>query len=360
LGTTSLTTSAPPPAGVAGERVGAAQLADVVFTDRGHGYAIVTGFTRLAATDDGGTTWRLEGRPVATLAPASAAGRSHVLFVSGSTGFVYGQGLALTRDGGSTWTYPDVAPGGYLMTSLVAIHQSVWATLTCPGGGCPATAEVVASSDGGTSWGPLSGEPTLAAPPASLARITSTSAFVVAEAGAPEGSGAQGSGAQGSGALLARTDDGGRSWATVQDPCDLPGPSALRLAAFASGLLLVCGGSPGAGSQPLAVYASSDGGAHWELRSTTGFVSHPSVGEVPGRCCLADLAAVSPSLAWMAISEDTLYGTTDGGRTWRPAFPATGAGDGATRVTFVDAQHGWTLAERGLWRTIEGVHWSRL
>lgn len=62
-----------------------------------------------------------------------------------------------------------------------------------------------------------------------------------------------------------------------------------------------------------------------------------------------------------------LIRTLDGGQTWQQATPRTEAFYDA--VLFVDAQHGWALAndpgitgyEAAVWRTVDGgVIWSRI
>ena len=116
--------------------------------------------------------------------------------------------------------------------------------------------------------------------------------------------------------------------------------------------------SLGAGCLPLAAYQSLDGGQHWIVRAYSGIGNQPSVGSIPGRCCLSDLAAISASQAWIAIGELSVEETTDAGSTWHEVISATGGGDGATRVTFIDSRHGWALVRRGVWRTVDGVNWQ--
>jgi photosystem II stability/assembly factor-like uncharacterized protein len=332
--TAPATTATNPPvsvvAGQDGAAVAAGGLRDMVFVDHIHGYGFVGGIGSLVASTDGGVTWRFHGSPVPVLGNEESNGVAHVLFVSPALGYVYGNGLSLTTDGGMTWTSPTVGSG--TITSLVAIGASVWAI---------AGNRLYASDDSGASWHPLTAAPTYPTPP-QLARITTTRAVIVSDSG------------------LATTTDGGATWVPLPSPCAFPGAEGSRAVAFGSDLLLLCPGSPGAGQQPLDVYASTDGGAHWALRAASGTAQQAKVGTVPGRCCLAVLAGVSPTTAWMAIGEDTLYGTTDGGVTWTPVITTTGGGDGASRVTFVDATHGWTLDRQAVWRTTDGVHWTNL
>jgi photosystem II stability/assembly factor-like uncharacterized protein len=312
---------------------------------------LASGIGQLVTSTDGGVSWRTVGT-VSTVGTASAdRGNARVVFASEATGYLYGPGLAVTTDSGKSWTYPLLpVPRGSFVTSLVPIGASVWATTSCsPPGSCQGSGAVLASDDGGMSWRRLAAQPNLAGAPASLARLTAAKSYVTSETGSDQHVGD-----------LAVTSDGGKSWQPVSDPCTFAGPIFERLAATADRLWLLCAGSPGAGSEPMAAYQSADGGAHWTLRSTSGTGTVPAVGAVPGRCCLADLAALSPTEAWIAVDELSVEATIDGGTTWHDAVPSTGGGDGATRVTFIDSRHGWALVRRGVWRTVDGVNWTHL
>jgi photosystem II stability/assembly factor-like uncharacterized protein len=123
--------------------------------------------------------------------------------------------------------------------------------------------------------------------------------------------------------LLARTSDGGRTWADV---------------------------TPGAARAMLATKLAS-----------------------------AVLDVTDAEHAYLAVSADTqdaptaadptaVFATADGGRTWTESAPFTVPGGTLIQVTFADATHGWLLADTGhdsaghplpwLYRTTDGRRWA--
>ena len=174
-----------------------------------------------------------------------------------------------------------------------------------------------------------------------------------------------GGGAAGPAVLLVGTHDGGRTWRQRADPCAVDsalGPFGQRLAALGAWTLwALCGGEPGAGQQNKAVYVSRDGARHWTQAATTcfGWTPRPpgGCGRVPGSGYVGDLTLSTATHGWMVLQRGTLYGTHDGGRTWRPAIPYAVANDGDAGigpVVFVDAQHGWLGARGRVFRTTDG------
>jgi hypothetical protein len=104
--------------------------------------------------------------------------------------------------------------------------------------------------------------------------------------------------------------DGGETWQRETAPCPIPGLTSGTLAAWsATGLVLVCGGQPGAGSQAKTIYASTDGGARWQL--TTRMPMGPGY--------VASLAAADRDTWVLAEGRiPSMEITRDGGRSWRP------------------------------------------
>jgi len=92
-----------------------------------------------------------------------------------------------------------------------------------------------------------------------------------------------------------------------------------------------------------AVLQTTDGGMHWKDVTPPGY-THTS-GSV--------IDALTASLAWVAIPQSDnratrILRTIDGGQTWQSSTIANSLnGTKLARITFVNAQDGWILANRG-------------
>jgi photosystem II stability/assembly factor-like uncharacterized protein len=330
--------------------VGPERLTDIVFVDAAHGFALTGDPLQLAATSDAGDTWRVVGDTLPLTAGAGDAS-PHVLFQDRQLGFVYGRGVLVTRDGGHTWIRADVGhpqnPQHAYVAALMAVDSTVWAVLTCAPDSGPCLDYLAVSNDDGATWEVRDEPPMLNGPDVMLSRVGRDSGFVHA----------LGHAANGLYDRIAVTRDGGASWTYRPDPCALD--EVERLVALSStNLWLFCGGEPGAGNQLKTVRRSTDGGAHWQTVSGTepnNSASHA----IPGSGYLTDTAVLSDSTAWVAFARGSGYVTRDGGHTWTPAFAAD-PDAGVTRITFIDAAHGWALNYPALWRTTDGHHWRRI
>jgi hypothetical protein len=339
-------------------------FSDPVFPTLDVGYAIErhatsAGVTEaLARSEDGGHTWRLVG------SFPFDSGYFEVQFVSISSGYAFGPaGLAVTHNGGATWTTGE-ALGGRLQR-VAPIGADVWATYaTCSGPPEQSTVcsvHLAVSRDSGVQW-------TSSRPPTPLsesydggdilARVDLDEAYLVSYG--PTGGG------------LARTTDGGKSWRTLPDPCsnwpvvDLatPGPEDLWM---------ICGGpSVAAGAAcAKAVLQSSNGGRTWRTRAYTGYGppdgplgSSAPVGEIWYAGTLSQLATVNMSEAWIGVSGVGVLVTVNGGRDWQLAdgMPDSGgrAGIGVTLDSPLGRRvHGWAIEfHQGVWRSNDAVHWQ--
>ncbi|HVF03536.1 MAG TPA: hypothetical protein VNA20_01730 [Frankiaceae bacterium] len=311
------------------------------FTDRRTGWALgrrcVGGRCRavLRRTTDGGATWQVANAPAGSWRADDEAMPPHrvssVAFADERNGWLFGQNVFATHDGGRTWREVrsdyvyDVVPRG-----------DVWWTVSYEGcASNPCGASVARGATGedrardvssGYRTGHLRGW--FDAPTARHAY------FVDASYDDPDGIFSP---------VVVGTDDGGSTWKTHAAPC----PDAYRrgLSSYApDGLWVLCSGNTD-GRQEVAT--STDGGATWRTHRL------PARGEEAG-----ELRALSPTDAWRTGARSGLLVTRDGGRTWRAAP------DIRTRVfalTFLDATHGWVLDRDGhVWRTTDGATWARL
>ncbi len=338
---------------------------DPVFPTLRVGYAIESHRTgagtteHLARSRDGGRRWYLVGAPF----PFSG-GYTEVQFVSVESGYAFGPaGLALTHDGGRSWT--EGATLGGTLERVVPIGDDVWATYAVchgpPEATTPCRVRLAVSGDGGLSWQTAGRASPLQEAMGGgdvLARYSLEEGYVVSYG--PTGGG------------LAVTYDAGRHWQVLPDPC----AAWLRvdLAVLAHGQAwMICGGAPvlGRSSSAKAVLRSFDYGRHWRLEASTGFgpplsglpaAAAGMVGQLPFAGQLSQLATISPDRAWIGVSGLGVLVSSDSGRSWQ-LVDGMGAGSGAggVGVTFDDAAHGWAIEfHAGVWRTSDGLHWHLL
>jgi N-acetyl-anhydromuramyl-L-alanine amidase AmpD/photosystem II stability/assembly factor-like uncharacterized protein len=134
---------------------------------------------------------------------------------------------------------------------------------------------------------------------------------------------------------LATTQDAGGSWTTLAPP-GVAGEQVRGAHVDGASAWLVV--APGASNRPLALYRTSDRGAHWTITRI------PATAEVDVAAA-ANVAVVDPAHVFVSmrlepsrwsLSRGLLLRTTNGGATWaRSPLPAGG------EVTFESADEGW-------------------
>jgi photosystem II stability/assembly factor-like uncharacterized protein len=368
-----------------GTLVPTSDLADVVFIDDVHGFALALHDeqTVLASSHDGGDTWRVVDDDLPTGAPAQFefADTTHGYLWGGAPSAAGAVALWVTSDGGRTWTQ---APVGPVVSDVSAIGPDVWAVVgTCPISSTPLAAacavRVEVSGDDGITWTTTPGPPPVSEDRGlsvndqdiELARITLQRAYVLTFA--PE-SAITGS----SSGLLAFTADGGATWVARPDPCPSGFDFGEQIAASGThDLWLMCASQASAGTQAKALYRSHDGGATWTSAAAanapvlTGNATVRAAGALPSQGYVTpyslghdNLAVLTPSDAWLFPDRTAVFRTTDGGRTWRRVVSLAHAGlvvGASGDVVFANPTHGWVCETgAGLWRTINGTTWQRL
>jgi hypothetical protein len=270
--------------------------------------------TSILRTLDRGASWRGLPAPVVTLGNRQAGTTSPAVwgirFANPADGFVYGNGLWETSDGGERWTSA-VSPAGSIESLEVIDGQVLALTATCtPNNGCGQTDTLVRRPLTGGRW-------------QQVARVTepggiATQAKVAAVI-------------DGSRVLI--TTNGGLSTVTQAGPCgtaEVPAPAAVAVTG-PDGLALECAGGAAAGSVQKTVYVSDDLGAHWQRAGS------PANGGDPG-----GLSAGSASqLVAAAFSGGSfLYHSGDGGAKWSTAFFAGDGGLGFNDLGFTTPTDG--------------------
>jgi hypothetical protein len=273
--------------------------------------------TSIARTLDRGVSWRglpapgvPLGEPYVSTGPAVWG----IRFATPEQGFVFGDGLWVTTDGGEHW--PAVAyPGGAVLSLEIIDHQVL--AVTARHGPVGLTGWTLSRRAlGGGPW----------------TRITA----LASNSGAGAIAAQAGVAAVVDGSSVLVTSNGGLTVIKHATPCPAAGrpfPVVTSVAAEAPhGLALLCTGQGYTGHTDKTVYVSGDLGATWTR------AGHPaSAGDggmiaasAPGHLTIATTSAAS----W-------LYYSADNGKTWR------------TVVTYPDGGQGWN--DLGFTTTGDGV-----
>ena len=318
-----------------------------------------------------------------------------ILFSDPQHGWAVGDRLAIfTQDGGATWQPMDV-PDGYWKALRFTPEQNAVLAGTSSGGGI----QVAHSSDGGMTWSlaAAAGSPTtselsvdlhFADPWFGWAVVTSksyrepfpSSLLITGDGGQSwERHDVLGGGvyqiefvdrlrgwAIGQGGLVARSEDGGRSW----DIQSIPIADDLHALSFLDhdhGWVLsvikesystssICWGFPDA---ELSLWRTLSGGQEWEdpvcIEVPRGTVSSVLPYRSPHR-----MQFVDQEVGWITGLNGLILKTEDGGLSWQSQI--SGVAVDLTDVFFLDQQTGWVTGDEGvLLHTIDGgVHWRQL
>jgi hypothetical protein len=277
--------------------------------------------TSILRTLNRGGTWQGLPAPVVPLGqPENTTGSAvwGIRFATPSIGFVYGNGLWETTDGGEHWAKV-AAPGGSIVSLEVIDGQVLALTAACrpaSGSGC--------SRDGTLARRPLAGGSWQVTATVSIgysvdqAELIATQARVAAVL---------------DGTSVLVTANGGLSTVTHAAPCATEGVSAPAAIAVTGpdGLALECAGGAAAGSVGKTVYVSDDLGAHWTRAGSPG-----SGGDPDG----LSAGSAAQLVAGAASGASILYYSGDGGAKWSTAFFAGDGGLGFNDLGFTTATDG--------------------
>jgi hypothetical protein len=270
--------------------------------------------TSILRTLDRGASWRGLPAPVVPLAaqPGVVAGPAvwGIRFANPSDGFVFGNGLWETTDGGERWT-PAVSPAGPIESLEVIDGQVLAVTGTCsPNFGCGQTGTLMRRPLAGGAWtvvSRVSGRGAIA-----------TQARVAAVLDADD---------------VLVTANGGVSTVTQAGPCSTAGLEApVSLAVTGpTGLALLCGGEGATGSVDKTVFVSDDLGAHWSVAGSPARGGDPEEMSAGSAAQLVVAAASGASM---------LYYSADGGARWSTAYYEADGGLGFNDLGFTTPADG--------------------
>ncbi len=256
--------------------------------------------TSIVRTRDRGVSWRGLPAPAVPLGEPGVTGPAvwGIRFATPEHGFVSGNGLWVTTDGGEQWSAA-AYPGGSI-TSLEIIDRQVLAVTMRSEPTGRASWALLRRPLAGGAWTRLVTQASAIGNIAAQARV----AAVI----------------DGSSVLVSA--DGGLTITRHALPCTtstLPMPTSVAVEA-PHGLALLCTGQGYTGHTDKTVYVSGDLGAGWTL---AGHPASAGAGGViaasgPGHLTIATASAAS----W-------LYYSADNGKTWR------------TAVTYPDGGQGW-------------------
>jgi hypothetical protein len=269
--------------------------------------------TSIARTRARGVSWRGLPAPVVPLGEPGVTVTGPAVwgirFATPEHGFVFGNGLWVTTDGGERWS-PAPYPGGSIM-SLEIIDRQVLAVTMRRGTGGNANWALLRRPVAGGAWTRLVTQATAIASIATQAQVAAIL----------------------DGSSVLTTGDGGLTIARHALPCTtsaFPFPTTAAVMA-PRGLALLCTGQGYTGHTDKTVYVSFNLGTTWKL------AGHPdSAGDdgtiaasAPGHLTIATTSAAS----W-------LYYSASSGTTWQTAVIYSDGGQGWNDLGFTTTRDG--------------------
>lgn len=319
----------------------------------------------IGTTTDGGKTWA--GLPFSGIAAYNGtAAASHIVFTDAQTGWLWGPGLYVTRDGGTTWSlqHDAVGPAHRAIVSFSAAGQSGWAIEGLAGDdltNCPCALQY--TQDAGAHWTTLGSAPVANALAAQVVATGADDAWLAVSEPPDATPSPLDPVVQ---LAIFVTHDSGEHWTQSSAPQAVPAPWGQLVVSGAETLWWTQWGTGGMGMSSKWVYRSEDGGAHWQIVADDVLPSGGKLQNLPANGDNPQLTVVTPSLLFLAMGRATPYVSRDGGDTWAPAIPAQTTEADAMGfvgpVVFGDATHG-VVADfgEGLFVTSDSGHtWTQV
>lgn len=331
-------------------------LLSLTFGDARHGWLLGTSCppntactrVQIRRTYDGGHTWTHSTAPPARPGWVGTTGSNAVralLFLDGQLGWAYGPALYRTVDGGASWQRM-LVQGETL--GMVRMSGHAWALIRFCSSSRSCSLSLMALSAGSSR---VTGKAIVRGISVTDASLTKQGNILWVRYRTSVGRNAPGE-------WLERGSRAGTTWTRFVSPCAFS-PYPGILAEWSSRLWLLCSGQPAAGSQLKTLYLSTSAARHW----TTVSGGSTRGGGVPSSGYVSSLVASRGSDLWLTLDRGTLWKSTDGGRAWQVAVPASEANPPLGNmgpVTFVSMRRGFVLG--GLNRLLStgdgGRHWS--
>jgi hypothetical protein len=233
-----------------------------------------------------------------------------IRFADPAHGFVFGNGLWETTDGGEHWAAA-AGPGGSILSLEVIDGQVLALTSACSAqAGCAQTGTLVRRPLAGGAWHAVTQvrDAGAIATQARVAAVLDGSTVIV-------------------------TTDGGLTYAAHATPCATEGvawPSSVAVTG-PDGLALLCAGSAAMGHVAKTVYVSGDLGTHWTKAGS------PATGGDP-----SGIAAATPTSLVVAAASGAswLYYSGDSAAQWGIAYLAGDGGQGWNDLGFTTTSDG--------------------
>lgn len=229
------------------------------------------------------------------------------------------QGLYASSDGGKTWAKVDLKLPGQLAGMSFAADGH---------GALVGTGASLISRDSGRTWqrietGCAAGES------AQLSWLGGESAGLICTAAqaARQGYG-----------VPQLTRDGGKTWRPVSLPCGGFASVVSPQVGFT-----LCAGQPGAGAQAKDLFATADGGEHWQQMAGS-----QQGQQLPRSGYASGLFFLDADHGWLTEDRGGLVATADGGRTWNALpVPPPGEEHFLGPVRFFTPLQGYLVARTG-------------
>lgn len=280
---------------------------------------VIAPCTSIVRTFDRGASWRGLPAPKERVGQVGSGSVWGIRFATPEHGFVFGDGLWETIDGGEHWIRANKAnkPDGSIL-ALATVDRQVLALAVQ----CTATSSC---SQNGLLWHrPLSGGSWTILGKASAANLLDPTDLIATHAG---------DAAVLDGTSVVMTYNGGVGITANPAPCTTLGVSRATSVAVTSpeGLALLCIGQGFMGHTIKQVYVSADGGAHWTKAGAPSPVGDGGTlaAATPSRLAIATASAAS----WLFYSGNA-------GATWKIALTDGDGGMGWADLGFTTSAYG--------------------
>jgi photosystem II stability/assembly factor-like uncharacterized protein len=312
----------------------------------------------LAATSDGGQTWRTTGKLPANFHPG-ATYALQLAFRNPNEGYVQNTDppeTLFTDDAGRTWS--SLRTSGR-PTALSLAGSSLWIVSEfCPApllpldGLCPS--RLLTYPLGHLTPASETPIPTKGIR-ASQGISASTRAATLFDRLGPASAVVE-EGREGSPSSLLLTADSGRQWIVLDDPCEGLVPTGL--VASATHWFLYCQLDEGMHQGRTVLYATADQGRNWTLVAE-GSPLGPNRGTIEPEMTFDLTISGNGHVLWLLGAVGGIESSTDGGRDWTVAGIDTGGYD--TELATAGPTDAWLpLPGYGLYRTTNGTTWTKL